>query len=118
MKESSIEDLIPNWLDNPRLSHVQACWIRLSSGESHIQVAGADSNKEPIEQTIQSIAGIIPLLTNQHLVPGWIIWNFVSGRLYCIARADGAILGLYCKIGSDLESAAVGDLLTQFTQRI
>jgi hypothetical protein len=118
MKESSIKSLIPNWLDNPRLSHVQACWMRLASGESHIQVAGTDSANEPIEQAMQSIAAIVPLLTSQHLAPGWIIWNFVSGRLYYVVRADGATLALYCKIGTDPESAAVGELLTEFVQRM
>lgn len=118
MKESLIKDRFPNWLDNPRLSHVQACWIRLASGESHVQVAGTDSTNQPIERTMQNIADIVPLLTSQRFVPGWIIWNFAAGRLYYIVRSDGAALGLYCKIGSDEESAAVGDLLTEFNQRM
>lgn len=118
MNESSMKDRIPNWLDNPRLSHVQACWLRLANGDTSIQFAGTDQGNEFVEHSMRCIASIVPLLTDQQLVPGWIIWNFASGRLYYVVRADGAVLGLYCKTGSDQESAAVADLLADFAQRM
>ena len=112
-----MKEIIPNWLDNPSLSHVLACCLRLPSGESHIQVSGTEPANQNFEQAINQIANVIPSLREQRLLPGQMIWNFVGGRLYYALREDGAALGLYCRAGSDAEAEAVGEFLTDFMQQ-
>ena len=112
-----MKQLIPNWLDNPGLSHVLACGLQLPSGESHVQMAGTEPANKNFEQAMKQIANVIPLLRKQQLLPGQMVWNFASGRLYYAVRADGAALGLYCRTGSDLEVVAVTEFLTDFMQQ-
>ena len=112
-----MNDIIPNWLDNPGLSHVLACCFRLPNGESHVQIAGTEPANENFEQTMKQIANAVPTLLKQQLLPGQMVWNFANGRLYYAVRADGAALGLYCRTGSDPEAAAVGEFLTDFLQQ-
>lgn len=112
-----MKEIIPNWLDNPGLSHVLACCLRFPNGESHVQVSGTEPANENFQQAINQIATVIPALRNQRLLPGQMIWNFAGGRLYYALREDGAALGLYCRAGSDAEAAAVTDFLTDFIQR-
>lgn len=116
-EDSTMKDIIPNWLDNPRLSHVLACCLNLSTGESQVQVAGTDPANENFEQVIRRIGDVAPLLREQQLLPGQMIWNFAGGRLYYALRSDGVALGLYCRSGSDPEAAAVGDFLANFLQQ-
>lgn len=117
MKDSTMKAIIPNWLDNPRLSHVLACCLHLPTGESHVQVAGTEPANENFDEAIKRLGDIIPSLLEQKLVPGQMIWHFASGRLYYAVRGDGAALGLYCRSGSDIEAAAVSDFLTDFIQQ-
>ena len=112
-----MKEIIPNWLDNPSLSHVLACCLRLPNGENHVQVSGTEPANGNFQQAINQIANVIPSLRKQRLLPGQMIWNFGNGRLYCAAREDGAALSLYCRAGSDVEAAAVNDFLTDFMQR-
>ena len=112
-----MKQIIPNWLDNPGLSHVLACGLRLSDGESHVQMSGTEPANENFEQAMKQIANVIPLLRKQRLLPGQMVWNFASGRLYYAVRADGAALGLYCRTGSDREVIAVNEFLTDFMQQ-
>jgi len=112
-----MKEIIPNWLDNPGLSHLLACCLRLANGESHVQMAGTETANQNFEQTMKLIANVVPLLRKQQLLPGQMIWNFAGGRLYYAVRADGAALGLYCRSGSDAEAAAVSDFLTDFMQQ-
>ena len=112
-----MKDVIPNWLDNPQLSHVLACWLRLPSGESQVQVAGTEPANGNFNHAMSRIAAIVPLLLEQRLLPGQMIWNFAGGRLYYAVRPDGMALGLYCRSGSDNEAAAVGDFLSDFLQQ-
>jgi hypothetical protein len=117
MKDSAMKDIIPNWLDNPRLSHVLACCLRLPGGESTMQLAGTEAANENFDQVMKQIGTMVPLLLKQQLLPGQMIWNFALGRLYLAVRADGAALGLYCRAGSDSEAAAVGDFITDFIRQ-
>lgn len=112
-----MKDIIPNWLDNPQLAHVLACCLRLPSGESHVQVAGTEPTNENFEQAMNRIGDVVPRLLEQKLLPGQMIWNFASGRLYFAARPDGAALGLYCRTGSETESAAVTEFLADFIRQ-
>lgn len=105
-----------NWLDNPRLSHVQACATRSRSGEFHIQTAGAEIINEQVERAMKSIAAIVPQLIKQGLLPGRVIWDFTHGRLYYVARADGSALGLFCKAGGQGENSAVEEFIAEFLQ--
>lgn len=105
-----------NWLDNPRLSHVQACATRSRSGEYHIQIAGAEIINEQVERAMKSIAAIVPQLIKQGLLPGRVIWDFTHGRLYYVARADGSALGLFCKAGGQAETSAVEEFIAEFAQ--
>lgn len=112
-----MKDLTPNWLDNPRLSHVLACCLRSPGGECQVQVAGTEPANDNFDQAMQRIASLTPLLLAQELLPGQLIWNFTLGRLYYAVRADGTALGLYCKAGSDTEAAAVSDFLNDFIRQ-
>jgi len=112
-----MKDIIPNWLDNPRLSHVLACCLRYPSGESHVQVSGTEPANGNFDEAMSRIATVVPLLLEQRLLPGQMIWNFAGGRLYYAVRPDGVSLGLYCRSGSDAEAAAVGDFLADFLQQ-
>lgn len=112
-----MKDIIPNWLDNPRLSHVLACCLRLPNGECQVQVAGTEPANSHFDQAMNKIATVVPLLLEQRLLPGQMIWNFASGRLYYAVRADGVSLGLYCRAGADIETAAVGDFLADFMRQ-
>jgi hypothetical protein len=103
-------------LDNPRLSHVQACATRSRSGEYHIQTAGAEIINEQVERAMKSIAAIVPQLIKQGLLPGRVIWDFTHGRLYYVARADGSALGLFCKAGAQAETSAVEEFIVEFLQ--
>jgi hypothetical protein len=118
MKDSARKDIIPNWLDNPLLSHVLACWLREPGGESHVQLSGTDPANENFDQAMKQIGATVVLLLKQQLLPGQMIWNFVHGRLYLAVRPDGAALGLYCRTGSDTEAAAVGDFINDFIRQI
>jgi len=111
-----MKDTIPNWLDNPRLAHVLACCLSLPTGENQVQVAGTDPANDVFDQAMNRIRTIAPLLFQQHLLPGQMIWHFAGGRLYFAVRSDGAALGLYCRTGSETEAAAVGDFLSDFIQ--
>jgi hypothetical protein len=106
-----------NWLDNPRLSHVQACCTRSRAGEFHIQTAGPEIANEQVERAMKSIAALVPQLLKQGLLPGRIIWDFTNGRLYYVARADGSALGLFCKPGGQAESSAVEEFIAEFAQQ-
>jgi hypothetical protein len=106
-----------NWLDNPRLSHVQACCTRSRSGEYHIQIAGAEIANEHVERAMKCIAAIVPQLIKQGLLPGRVIWDFTNGRLYYVARADGSALGLFCKPGGQAETSAVDEFIAEFAQQ-
>jgi len=117
MKDSTVKNLIPNWLDNPRLSHVLACCLNPFSGEIQVQVAGTDPANQNFAMTMKRIGGITPLLLQQQLLPGQMIWSFAGGRLYYAVRSDGTALGLYCRSGSDTEVAAVSDFLADFMQQ-
>ena len=117
MKNSIMKEIIPSWLDNPSLSHVLACCLRLPNGENQVQVSGTEPANENFEQAIHQIADVIPSLRKQRLLPGQMIWNFANGRLYYAVREDGSALGLYCRAGSDAEAAAVSDFLTDFMQQ-
>ncbi|HEX5220753.1 MAG TPA: hypothetical protein VFZ59_14375 [Verrucomicrobiae bacterium] len=112
-----MKEIIPNWLDNPSLSHVLACSVRLPNGENHVQVSGTEPANENFQQAISQVASVIPALRKQRLLPGQMVWNFANGRLYYAVRDDGATLGLYCRAGSDTETAAVSDFLTDFMQQ-
>jgi hypothetical protein len=116
MKDVTMNDLFPNWLDNPGLSHVLACCLRLPNGESHLQLAGPEPANEQFDQVMKRISVIVPLLIEQQLLPGQMLWNFAQGRLHYVVRADGAALGLYCKTGSEAEASAVRDFITDFLQ--
>src|SRR5262245_46962022 len=117
MKDATMNEIIPNWLDNPGLSHVLACCLRLPSGESHVQMAGTQPANHNFDQVMKQIADVIPKLRKQQLLPGQMVWNFASGKLYYALRPDGASLGLYCRIGSDPEADAVSEFLTDFMQQ-
>lgn len=117
MNDSAMKEFIPNWLDNPRLSHMLACCLRLPTGESQVQVAGTDPANQNFNQAMKRIGDVVPSLLQQKLLPGQMIWNFAGGRLYYAVRSDGVALGLYCRSGSDAEVAAVSDFLTDFIQQ-
>ena len=117
MNNTHAKALIPNWLDNPNLSHVQACYVRLPSGECNIQVVGPESSNEDFDRVMKIIADVVPLLVQQQLMPGQMVWNFVGGRLYYALRSDGVALGLHCKTGSESESAALSDFVNEFLDR-
>lgn len=112
-----MKDIIPNWLDNPRLSHLLACCLRLPNGESHVQVAGTEPANENFVRAMKQIGTTLPLLLQQHLLPGQMIWSFAHGRLYFALRADGVALGLYCRTGSDAEANAVNNFINDFIQQ-
>lgn len=112
-----MKQIIPDWLDNPQLSHVLACCLRLPGGESQVQVAGTEPANENFNQAMRRIGDLVPMLLQQQLVPGQLIWNFASGRLYFAVRPDGVSLGLYCRSGSDAEAVAVGDFLSDFIRQ-
>jgi len=117
LKDSAMKDIIPNWLDNPQLSHVVACSLSLPNGESHVQMAGTDPANENFDQAMNRIKAIAPSLLRQQLLPGQMIWHFAHGWLYYAVRSDGVALGLYCRSGSDTEVAAVGDFFNDFMQQ-
>ncbi|GEM_PF-6464096 len=106
--------ITPNWLDNPRLSHVQACCVRLPSGECNVQIAGTEPANEDFCRAMKHISDLVPLMVQQRLLPGQIVWTFVGGKLYYAVRNDGVALGLCCKAGSETESAAVSDFIVDF----
>ena len=112
-----MKEIIPNWLDNPSLSHVLACCLRLPNGESHVQMSGTEPANQNFEQAMKQIANVVPTLRKQQLLPGQMVWNFAGGRLYYALRSDGAALGLYCRTGSDPEASAVTEFLTDFMQQ-
>jgi len=112
-----MNEIIPNWLDNPSLSHVLACCLRLPSGDSHVQMAGTEPANKNFEQAMKCIADVLPSLCKQRLLPGQMIWSFAGGRLYYALRTDGVALGLYCRTGADSETAAVSEFLTDFMQQ-
>jgi len=116
-QDSAMNEIIPNWLDNPQLSHVLACSLILPTGESQVQVAGTDPANQNFARAMKRLGDIAPLLLQQGLLPGQMIWNFSGGRLYYAVRSDGVALGLYCRPGADTEAAAVGDFLIDFLQR-
>ena len=117
MKPSALKVIIPNWLDNPQLSHVLACYLGLPTGESQVQVAGTDPANENFDQAMNRVRTITPLLLQQQMLPGQMIWHFAGGRLYYAVRSDGVALGLYCRSGSETEAAAVSDFLTDFIRQ-
>jgi hypothetical protein len=108
--------LIQNWLDNPRLSLVQACCFRSSEGVNRIQLAGPDLANEQVDLAINSVASVVPLLTRQQLLPGQVALDYSNGRLYYVVRPDGAALGIFCKLGTRADTAAVYELITDFLQ--
>jgi hypothetical protein len=112
-----MKDVAQNWLDNPRLSQVQACCTRSARGENHIQIAGAEIVNEQVERAMNHVAGIIPQLVSQGLLPGRIAWDFTNGRLYYVLRADGVALGLFCKPGGHAETSAVEEFIAEFAQQ-
>ncbi|HLP77625.1 MAG TPA: hypothetical protein VK327_11995 [Candidatus Paceibacterota bacterium] len=116
MKASIMKEMIPNWLDNPLLSHVQACCIRLSTGETHVQVAGTEPVNEDFERAMKLISAVVPMLNEQQLMPGEMVWHFAEGKIHYAVRPDGAALGVYCKPGSDQESVAVNAFVSDFVR--
>jgi hypothetical protein len=112
-----MKDVVQNWLDNPRLSQVQACCTRSPSGECHIQIAGAEILNEQVERAMDCIAALVPRLIHQGLLPGRIVWDFTNGRLYYVVRADGSALGLFCKPGGEAETSAVHEFIAEFAQQ-
>jgi hypothetical protein len=112
-----MKDVVQNWLDNPRLSQVQACCTRSASGEHHIQVAGAEIVNEQVERAMNCVAPIVPKLLTQGLLPGRIVWDFTNGRLYYVVRPDGTTLGLFCKLGAEGETTAVEEFIAEFVQQ-
>jgi len=79
-QDSAMNEIIPNWLDNPQLSHVLACSLILPTGESQVQVAGTDPANQNFARAMKRLGDIAPLLLQQGLLPGQMIWNF-SGDL-------------------------------------
>jgi hypothetical protein len=112
-----MKDVAQNWLDNPRLSQVQACCTRSASGDHHIQIAGAEIINDQVEKAMACIAAIVPQLLTQGLLPGRIIWDFTNGRLYYVVRPDGSALGLFCKPGAQAETLAVDEFIAEFAQQ-
>jgi hypothetical protein len=112
-----MKDVVQNWLDNPRLSQVQACCTRSASGELHIQVAGAEIANEQVERAMNAVVPLIPKLVSQGLLPGRVVWDFTNGRLYYVVRPDGAALGIFCKPGGQAENAAVEEFIAEFAQQ-
>jgi|SRR5215831_9775808 len=112
-----MKDVLQNWLDNPRLSQVQACCTRSPGGEHHIQIAGAEIINEQVERAMNCVARSVPKLIKQGLLPGRILWDFTNGRLYYAVRADGSALGVFCKPGGQAENAAVEEFIAEFAQQ-
>src|ERR1041384_6368612 len=112
-----MKDVVQNWLDNPRLSQVQACCTRSANGEHHIQVAGTEIVNEQVERAMNSVAPIIPKLVSQGLLPGRVVWDFTNGRLYYVVRGDGTALGIFCKPAGQAENAAVEEFIAEFAQQ-
>lgn len=112
-----MKDVVQNWLDNPRLSQVQACCTRSPNGEHHIQVAGAEIVNDQVERAINSVVPLVPKLLSQGLLPGRIVWDFTNGRLYYVVRQDGAALAIFCKLGGQAENAAVDEFIAEFAQQ-
>ena len=117
MKEVSMKEIIPNWLDNPRLAHVLACCLRSPGGECHVQVAGTEPASADIERAMMIVTAIVPVLTEQRLLPGQMVWNFADGKLYYAVKADGVALGVYCKQCSDSESATLAEFVSDFLKQ-
>jgi hypothetical protein len=112
-----MKDVAQNWLDNPRLSQVQACCVRSAKGENHIQIAGAELTNGHVERAMNRVAAVVPLLLKQGLLPGRVVWDFSNGRLYYLVRADGVALGLFCKPGGQAETLAVEEFISEFAQQ-
>ena len=108
---------VENWLDNPSLSAVQACCVRSPDGQTQTQVAGAEVGNETFEQTINSLSALLPLLTDQGLLPGQIMWSFANGTLFFVVRSDGTALGLYCRPEIETSSAAIAEFIADFVQQ-
>jgi hypothetical protein len=117
MKTRDMKATPPNWLDNPMLSHVQACCVRLPNGECNVQVAGTEPTSEDFARAMKIVAAAVPPLIQQRLLPGHMVWTFSAGKLHYAVRPDGSALGLYCKSGSEAEAAGVADFIAEFLQR-
>jgi|SRR3954463_3313046 hypothetical protein len=113
-----MNDTLQNWLDNPLLSSVHASCVRLPSGQARTQVAGADISNESFEQAMKCLAGVLPLLIDQGLMPGQVVWNFANGTLHYAVRPDGVALGLYCGPNSGIDAPAIGDFIADFMKGV
>ena len=111
-----MNELVQQWLDNPNLSQVQACCLRLPDGQCHTQVAGTKLSGEDFETVMNRIADILPILIDPQLLPGQFTWKFTQGRLHCAVRADRAALGLYCKLEPEANLAAVDEFIASFIE--
>jgi hypothetical protein len=111
-----MNDLVQHWLDNPRLSQVQACCLRLPDGQCHTQAAGTELSSEAFEEVMNRIAAILPMLIHQQLLPGRSIWKFAHGELHYVVRPDRAALGLYCKLDPEASPAAVDEFIASFIE--
>jgi hypothetical protein len=111
-----MNDLFERWLDNPRLSHVQACCVRLPDGQCRTQVAGTELSSEDFEEVMNRIAAVVPLLIRQRLLPGQSIWTFAQGKLHYVVRPDRAVLGFFWKLDREADSAATDEFVAGFLE--
>jgi hypothetical protein len=110
----ALKDIVQNWLDNASLANVQACCIRIPSGECYTQVVGNDFNSDSFDRAITNIATIVPALTRQGFLPGQVVWSFAKGKLFYAVRPDSVALGLFCGPDGETNSSAVDGFIADF----
>jgi hypothetical protein len=60
---------------------------------------------EKIERVLQQLAQSQPPLADTSLAPRWSTWLFEQGKVRCVVRPDGLLLGLAVRVDTDAARA-------------
>jgi hypothetical protein len=75
--------------------------IRLADGTCVCESSGEHFPPEQIEKLLQQLAQTQPQFSGADLAPRWNTWVFEQGKIRCVVRADGLLLGLAVRTETD-----------------
>ena len=99
-----MNETLQQWLDE-RMTRPGSLGggLRGPDGASHCQSADATFPREKVERLLEQLAQVQPQLAEGLPSPRWSTWRFEQGKIRCVVRPDGWILGLVVRPDTDAE---------------
>jgi hypothetical protein len=77
--------------------------MRGSDGASICQSADEAFSREKVQRLLEQLAQFQPKLFEGLASPRWSTWRFEQGKIRCVVRPDGWLLGLVVRLESEAD---------------